>query len=243
MTAATPAPVNPDRYLKALGDRDPVQAMRKAPKRVRKLVKDLSHKQLDWKPSPEKWSIKEVLAHLADGEVILGARVRFVAAMDNPPLPGYDQDLFVSRLGIEKVDARELFEAFESMRALNVGLLERLPKEAFARSGLHAERGPESIQKMVGMYAGHDVLHEQQIERTLEALEAATKAKKLAKEQARKATEAAERAARKQRKAEKQARKSQKASAQSKDAVDPKLAKKSDGKQEKKRLEAMLAGR
>jgi hypothetical protein len=178
----TAGPVVPERYLQALGGRDPVEALRKAPKRVRKLLKDVSEKRLARRPAPDKWSVKEVVAHLADGEVVLGARIRFVAAMENPPLPGYDQDLFVQRLGIERVKTKALLEAFASMRALNVSLLERLPKEALARTGLHAERGPESIATMIGMYAGHDLLHEEQIARVLTVEADGAKArKKLAK--------------------------------------------------------------
>jgi hypothetical protein len=178
MSAPTAAPVVPERYVQALGDRDALNAMRKAPRRLKKLLKGLSKKEVLWRPAPGQWSIHEVVAHLADGEVILGARLRFVAAMDVPPLPGYDQDLFVARLGIDKVDLRELFDAFESMRALNVGLIERLPKDALQRTGMHAERGPESIQTMLSMYAGHDRIHEQQIERILAAREAAEAARK-----------------------------------------------------------------
>lgn len=232
----TAAPVIPERYTKALGDEDPTKSLRKAPKRVRKLVDGLSKKELAWKPAANAWSVKEVLAHLADGEVVLGARLRFTAAMDNPPLPGYDQDLFVARLGIEKVSAARLCEAFASMRELNVALLERLPQDAFARAGLHAERGPESIQKMVGMYAGHDRIHEQQIERILAALGAAHEQKKRAKREARDA----ERAARKLRKAEKKARKSER---KPKVGAEAKPAKKAGEKKEKQRLEALLAAR
>jgi DinB superfamily len=243
MSTPAAASVTPERYTKALAGRDAVEAMRKAPKRFKKLVKQLSEKELAWKPAPNRWSIKEVLAHLADGEVILGARVRFVAAMDNPPLPGYDQDLFVARLGIEQVKSKALFEAFTSMRALNVALLERLPKESFARSGLHAERGPESIRKMVDMYAGHDVLHEQQIERVLAEHRDADGAKKKAKAED-KAARASAKSDKKSRKAEKKARKeAEVAATKRKDDGDAKAAKKSDEKKEKRKLEALLAGR
>jgi len=199
MSTPTPGPVDPDRYLAALGGRDPLQTLRKAPKRLKKLLKGQREKVLAKRPAPGKWSIKEVVAHLADGEVILGGRMRFAAAMDNPPIPSYDQDLFVERLGIDKVDTAELFQAFASMRALNVALLERLPEGALARTGLHAERGPESVERMLTMYAGHDVLHEQQIERLLgldgqRAEKAAKAARKAEKEAARKAEKLARRA-------------------------------------------------
>src|SRR5512143_2652683 len=88
---STPGPV-PDRYREAVGSDDPMIAMSETPDRLRKLVRGLSAKQLATKPAPEKWSIKEIVAHLADGEVILGSRYRFIAAHDRPPIQGYDQD-------------------------------------------------------------------------------------------------------------------------------------------------------
>ena len=172
------APCADDRYARALGGDDPLESQRKAPKRIAKLLKGLSEKQLARRPAPDKWSIKEVVAHLADGEIVLGSRLRFVAAQDRPLLPGYDQDRFVAGLGIERVSTEDLLEAFVAARALNVGLLRRLPKEAFQRVGLHAERGEESIATMVAMYAGHDRIHEQQIAAAREALRAAKARKK-----------------------------------------------------------------
>lgn len=154
-----------ERYLTALEGRDPLESMRKAPKRLRKLLKGLSRKQLTRRPAEGKWSIKEVLAHLADGEVVLGARIRMVAAMDRPVIIGYDQDALVERLAYEKVDVEELLANFAAVRAINVALLERLPDDVFAQVGLHNERGEESLATMVFMYAGHDRLHEQQIVR------------------------------------------------------------------------------
>ncbi|MBI5364302.1 MAG: DinB family protein [Planctomycetes bacterium] len=229
MNAAPTTPATADKYAQALDGRDPLASMRKGPKRTKKLLKGRSEKELAWRPAPGKWSVKEVLAHHADGEIILGSRLRFVAAMDDAPLPGYDQDLFVTRLGVEKVKSKALLAAWESARALNVALLDRLPKGAFARTGLHAERGPESIERMVAMYAGHDCLHEAQIERTLAEYDAARRARKL------------------ERKAAKVAKKSSQGAAQSapkgadkrrKDASEPKALKKAD-----KQLEAILAAR
>jgi hypothetical protein len=87
-----------------------------------------------------------------------------VAAHERPALPGYDQDLFVEKLGVGNATTEELLADFEMARAVNLGLLTRLPDEAFARVGVHAERGEESIDAMVAMYAGHDRIHLQQVE-------------------------------------------------------------------------------
>lgn len=168
MTAGNPGPVNPDRYVAALDGADPFESMRKAPKRLKKLLKGVGTKRLERRPESGGWSIKEVLAHLADGEVMLGSRFRMVAAMERPAIPGYDQDAFVERLCLERIDAATLLEDFSHARAANVRLLERLPDEAFARVGLHSERGEESLARMLVMYAGHDRIHEAQVARLLE---------------------------------------------------------------------------
>lgn len=181
MAAGKPGPVIPERYVTALAGRAPIDAMAGAPGRIAKAIRGLDERELARRPAPGKWSIKEVIAHLADGEVIVGSRVRMVAAMERPQLVGYDQDAFVDRLGVDQVDTKHLLAAFDAARALNVALYKRLPKTAFGRVGLHTERGEESVAAMLAMYAGHDVIHEQQIAQMREALAARRKRKATAK--------------------------------------------------------------
>lgn len=164
MPARTPGNAAPDRYREALGGDDPVAAMAEAPDRLRRLVRGLTERQLARKPAPGKWSIREIIAHLADNEVVLGSRYRFIAAMDRPPLPGYDQDAFVANLGVGGAAAADLLDDFAMARAVNIGLLERVGAAAWRRVGLHAERGEESLGDLVRMYAGHDRIHLSQIE-------------------------------------------------------------------------------
>ena len=165
MAAGKPGPVIPDRYVSALAGSDPLKSMRKAPKRLRKLIRGLSEEQLAARPAPGKWSIKEVVAHLADGEVMIGSRYRLVAAMERPPLVGYDQDAFVENLYLDEVSTKTLLKDFKAARRANMRLLERLPEAAFERVGLHNERGDESLARMLVLYSGHDLIHEAQIER------------------------------------------------------------------------------
>lgn len=164
MAAGSPGPVIPERYMRALGDDDPITVMAETPDRLRKLVKGLTERQLARRPAPGKWSIKEIVAHLADGEVVLGSRYRFAAAHDRPAIAGYDQDAFVEKLGVANAKAADLLDDFALVRAANVGLLMRLPEEAFSRVGIHSERGEESVAQMVAMYAGHDRIHLLQVE-------------------------------------------------------------------------------
>ena len=178
MTDTIPRSTVPQRYLEALGGVDPIEAQRKAPKRVKKLVKGLTEKQLSRRPGEGKWSIKEIVGHLVDAEFVNGTRMRFVAAHDRPAIAAYDENLFAARLGNERAKTKELLESFAHARAANLAMLARLPKGAFDRVGIHSERGEESIRAMITMYAGHDRVHEAQIERVKEFLKADKKARK-----------------------------------------------------------------
>lgn len=157
-------PVMLERYRDAIGEDDPFLVMSDTPQKMRRLLRGLTEKQLSRPPAPGKWSIKQIVAHLADGEVILGSRYRLIAAHDRPAIQGYDQDLFVEMLGIENATTEELLYDFELARAVNIGLLVRLPEEAFDRVGIHSERGEESIETIVTYYAGHDRIHLAQVE-------------------------------------------------------------------------------
>lgn len=164
MARGAPGPVDMDSYAAELGDDDPIMVMAETPDRIRKLLRGLTRKQVRARPAPGKWCIQEIVAHLADGEVILGSRYRFVAAHDRPPLLCSDQDAFAERLAPLNAEAVDLADDFAMARAVNLGLFERLPEEAWDRVGLHSERGEESIRDMVAMYAGHDRHHLSQIE-------------------------------------------------------------------------------
>jgi len=164
MTASAPGPVRQASYAEDLGTDDPIEVMATTPDRLRKLVVGLTERQLSTRPAAGKWSIKEIIAHLADGEVVLGARYRFVAAHDRPDLAGYDQNAFVENLGVGNTRTTDLLDDFSLARAVNIGLFDRLPEDAFERVGVHAERGEESIGAMIAMYAGHDRHHLAQIE-------------------------------------------------------------------------------
>ena len=113
----------------------------------------------------------ECLGHAVDAEVAMSGRYRWILAHDQPPLIGYDQDLWVDRFHAGKnEDPEELLALFEPLRASNVALWTRSTEEDRARVGMHAERGPESFDLCFRMLAGHDRFHLAQARRALEAV-------------------------------------------------------------------------
>jgi hypothetical protein len=115
--------------------------------------------------APGKWSANEVLQHLADSELVFGWRIRLVLAQDRPPVTGYDQDRWAARLHYSEGDPVEAIERFGVLRRANLRLLERASEADLQRVGVHAERGEETLEHLINLYAGHDLLHLRQLER------------------------------------------------------------------------------
>ena len=151
--------------LALLGDRDPIVVLRDTPSALPRAIEGLSPGQLRKAERPGKWSIGQVLHHLADSEVVWAWRMRLVLAQDRPQLTGYDQDRWAERLHYDQGDPRDALAVFAVLRHANLRLVERASPADLQRVGVHAERGDESLQHLVRLYAGHDLLHLRQIER------------------------------------------------------------------------------
>ncbi|HUP83485.1 MAG TPA: DinB family protein [Candidatus Limnocylindria bacterium] len=153
--------------LSLLGDRDPAQVMQATPARLRAMAA-AAGAALRARPEPTEWSVFECVAHIADAELVISGRLRFILAQDRPPLPGYDQDLWVDKLHQshdESLD--ELLAWFEPLRTANLRMWNESSESDRARVGMHSERGPESFELTFRLYAGHDLFHIGQAEKTL----------------------------------------------------------------------------
>lgn len=118
-------------------------------------IQGLTAADLDAFPVPGTWSIRQVIVHLMDSDLIGTDRMQRIAAMDRPLLIGYDESAFMSALHPERVDAAAAAECFRLNRELTVGVLRSLPREAFDRWGVHNEKGKVTLLDLVEGYAGH----------------------------------------------------------------------------------------
>jgi hypothetical protein len=159
--------------LDLLGDQDPVSVLRDTPAAVRDGIRGLSAEQMATPEAPDKWSIRHVIRHLADSEIVWGWRLRLVLAQERPTLTGYDQDLWAERLRYARADVNESLEEFGVLRRGHLRLLAAATADDLRRIGVHTERGDESAGQMLRMYAGHDLLHIEQIARIRRAVEGA----------------------------------------------------------------------
>src|SRR5262249_44927825 len=118
-------------------------------------------------PDPGEGSVLGCLAHPPEAEIGVSGPVRWILAHDEPPLLGYDQDLWADHLHRPPEDADDLLSVFVPLRDANIALWRRTPAELRQRFGVHAERGPESYELTFRIAAGHDRFHLAQAERAL----------------------------------------------------------------------------
>lgn len=149
----------------ALGDRNPMQVLSETPAALRAATAGLTHAQLTIPELPGKWSVIEVAQHLADSELVGSFRFRMILAHDRPNIPGYDQDAWAERLHYREVDLATALTDFATLRAGNLRLFAAATPEEMERAMLHSERGEERLSYLRRMYAGHDLVHLQQVER------------------------------------------------------------------------------
>jgi hypothetical protein len=161
----------PKAVLGLLGDRDPIEVLRDTPGAAARVVATLTPQKLRTPERDGKWSIAQVLRHLADSDVVWGWRMRLILAQDRPVITGFDQDLWAERLDYANADPNESLETFAVLRRDNLRLIEQATPEDLKRVGVHSERGEESAGHLVRLFAGHDLLHLNQIERIKKTFE------------------------------------------------------------------------
>jgi hypothetical protein len=152
-------------YAPHLGGRDPLAVAAATPARIVSLIRGLTPRQLAQPPAPGKWSIREIVNHLADTEAVMWCRSRWIAFEEKPTLVPFDQEKWAAGRTREKEPLTETLERFRLLRRSQLRLFRALPKKAFDRSGFHPERGVVTLREQLETLAGHDLNHLQQIQR------------------------------------------------------------------------------
>ena len=153
------------RIMANLGGQKPLKIQAETPRKLGRLIQRASPAKLRRKPAPGKWSAGEIVAHLADCEIVVGWRMRQILGAPGTPIQAFDQDAWAAAGHYEKRDARKSLDAFRAARETNLALLKSLTPEQWKRHGMHAERGVETIEHIVALMAGHDINHTAQVER------------------------------------------------------------------------------
>ena len=155
------------RILSNVEGKDPLKVLNTTPKNIKKLIKGVKKKTLYKKPAPGKWSVAEIVAHLAETELVLGWRYRSIAEKNGVVIQSFEQDDWAKNSRYEKSDIGTMLEMYTVLRDANLKFLAGLPAEQWENFGMHQERGKETITHIRNMEAGHDLNHFKQIEKIL----------------------------------------------------------------------------
>ena len=158
------------RILGHSSGKDPLKLQQTAPRKFAALIKGLSKKRLTRRLQPGKWSIAEILAHMADAELVIGYRLRRILADNGTPIRAFNQDAWAETFNYANSDSKTSLETFRALRESNLRLLSSVPKSLWKNYGEHQERGRETVEHIVRLIAGHDLNHIAQVEKIVKSL-------------------------------------------------------------------------
>jgi hypothetical protein len=155
------------RILNYVKGRTPLELQTQMPDILESLIKNAPPEKLLINPSPGKWSVTEIVAHLADDELVGAYRIRTILSGPGTDIQAFDQAEWAIRGKYSKIPVGDSLALFKRLRQANLQLFDLLEPEQWDYYGIHAERGIESIRDIALYYAGHDINHLMQIEEIL----------------------------------------------------------------------------
>jgi hypothetical protein len=155
------------RILGYIDGKDMMAVLAETPRQIAGLIHGVPPEKLAKRAVPDKWSVTEILAHLADSELVYGFRIRLILEGGSPPIQGTDQDAWARFSGYAGQDPQLSLEALRTDRERLLRLLRSLPPASWDLYGVHSERGKETVRRVAEMLAGHDLNHMKQIKERL----------------------------------------------------------------------------
>ena len=150
-------------YEAILGEREPLKVLAKTPRKLMRFLDDLSDKQIESRPKPGKWNLRETIAHMADCEIAWSWRLRKAYAEKHAVLEPFDQDEWAK--SYEAYSLAEALGCFKSLRKWNLAFIGGLEEKDLNKPVTHPERGEETLGTIIRIMAGHDVHHLQALEK------------------------------------------------------------------------------
>jgi hypothetical protein len=136
---------------------------------LRAAIQGLTEEQLNAREKENGWSIKEVVIHLCDAEIVLTHRVKQVISEQNPLMIGFDQDLWAVRQNYAKLDLALHLEIYRLLRESLVPILNDLQVSDWTRTGIHNEAGKLTLSDLAVKLVSHTATHLKQIQRIKDA--------------------------------------------------------------------------
>lgn len=139
-------------------------------RQLRDALQAATNVDMDAKPIEGKWSIREVVCHLADSEIVYADRMKRVIAEDNPTFFEADPNLFGPALHCRRRPLDNELEVIQAIRAHMLPILRSCDADAFQRTGIHSVDGPMTLQTLLQRITDHIPHHVTFIEDKLRAM-------------------------------------------------------------------------
>ena len=146
------------RYIERVPDGDIVATLRDQVEETLRTLRTIPDARAGHRYAPDKWSIREVVGHLSDTERIFTYRALRIARGDDTPLPGFDENAFVSRARLDDRALAGLIDEYAAVRAATVALFDSLFPEEWTRRGIASDKGV-SVRALAWITAGHEIHH------------------------------------------------------------------------------------
>lgn len=152
------------RYIDRVPDGDIVERLESQLGETLSFLRSIPESRLDYRYAPGKWSIKEIVGHLGDGERVFQYRAWRFSRADTTPVPGFEENDYVANAPFSRMDISDLISEFEHLRHASIRMLSGLDADGMARRGT-ANGAEISVRAIAWILAGH-VDHHEEILRT-----------------------------------------------------------------------------
>lgn len=156
-----------NRFEAYVKGKDPITMQGEALDILARLIEHAAPARLKQSPAPGKWSVLQILAHLAEDELASSWRYRQMLEHDCPELTAFDQDLWAQLGDYSSWKPAEALAMFRLLRQANLRMFARLTPQQWKRYGTHTERGKVTVRELCRHMAAHDVNHIEQIQKIL----------------------------------------------------------------------------
>ena len=146
------------RYIDLVPEDDVIAAVEQQGRETAALLASLGEEKSTFRYAPDKWSIKQLVGHVADSERVFAYRVVAIARGEQQPLPGFDEKDWMRYSEFDARSFADLVEDLAATRRATVSLLRGLPAEAWMRKGT-ASGNPVSVRAVAYTIAGHERHH------------------------------------------------------------------------------------
>jgi hypothetical protein len=146
------------RYVALVPEADVLAVLERQAEEIGVLAASVPRERESWRYAEGKWSVREVLGHLVDGERVFGYRAFCFSRGETAPLPSFDENRYVAAARSDAIPLRELVEELALVRQSNLVVLRRLEPPEWTRAGT-ASGHPVSVRALAWVMAGHPRHH------------------------------------------------------------------------------------